>query len=360
MSIFSQKKNPDDIQDDQYDEIETIGDISDLLSRRPGENPEKTELKEIKEEERAWLDFGKRQQNQGEYTVKTLEYLAWHNRSKNGEYYPWMGRRVQVFLDRAISKKDHYVAELFFKYFSWSFVWSGVNWFYFDSSSHRYHRDGDGLMVMKWLSGKFVERLSERVAHFKAIKENTRDEAQKLLQASYIKNVEELIECLMKNSFKKTIREELKEFYKNSDFSSLRDENQALLVNNNGVLEFKGKKVSFRPGLPEDFCTYSTHINFYWKVDPVKEKFVRVYFNQVYPRKEVRHWMWLYYVSLLYGGTRDKNVTFHLGSGDNSKSAVLGFIKKMLGDYAIIGNNKQILAGQKTSQTGAESGSCEN
>jgi phage/plasmid-associated DNA primase len=246
------------------------------------------------------------------------------------------------------------VAEIFYAYFSYKFIWNDDAWYYFEG--HNWKKDKNGEEVMTYLVKEFPKFLIRHRDWFNDYIQTKESDAEKESNKKIIAKFETLMNNLFKRTFKNLIHSELKRKYRNQYFESRRDENPNILVCSNCVLEFVQDKIYSRDGLPEDFTTYSTKIRYLKKrnTEPQRRSMIRTYINQIYPYNDVRNWMWLYFTSGLRGGIPDKNFVFLQGRGDDSKSMLIKLLSLTFGDYLIIGKNEEILANVKANASGPE------
>lgn len=141
-------------------------------------------------------------------------------------------------------------------------------------------------------------------------------------------------ETTWKNNMMKEIREI---FYRNDpDFYKMSNTKRHLICFENGVVDFAKKE--FRDGLPEDYITMSTGIN-YIKYDSANPHHVRIrgeieeFMHQLFPVDELCEYMWNHLASTLMGGSKMQTFTIYNGSGRNGKSALVELMGLVLGDY---------------------------
>jgi len=361
----SQEEEIDSISPDYYqfgeDENE---DVDSLLQLREGDVPGIRIDLDLNENQKIWRSFGSNNEN---YSIKTLHYIASHQHLKGGpdkkEYKECVDKYWRSFYQEydqtfadASSQLEGKVADLFHAYFPYRFIWNSndTEWYYFDQ--HRWLLDKNGDEVISYLSNEFVAQINRQLLNFagEATLEPERERAD--ANRDLVEGMRNLKMKLLKINFKRNVFAELKQKYRFRVFNVIRDENPNLLVCRNCILEIVDGKIYDRDGLPEDYCTLSTKINYLpkRKTDPYRRSMVRTYFNQIYSQHDVRNWMWLYWVSCLRGGTPDKNFVFLQGRGDDSKSIMIKLLGYTYGDYLIIGKNENILAGVKMSSSGPE------
>lgn len=323
-----------------------ISNLSELLSRRTDENPDFSNDDEKDYYVRLWKTFGP--DKNSHYTIASLHHLAYSVDGEVREKYKYfIIKNSYPILKKASTLLDSYVADLFHYHYPANFLYDTSktgSWYYYEN--HKWEVDKSGLRVHKYISGPFTNRIRESINYFNQKFSEEKDEEKRKNNAKFIENLTKLEAECQKHPYKNKLTNELREKYVNSLFNKIRDENPRLITMKNGILEIDGAKIYFRKGLPEDYTTYSTRINYIPanRRDRVKEKHIRVYWNQLFPNRELRHWAWKYDVSGLLGGPRDKNIAFLVGHGGNSKTGHILLKETAWGDYLIKGDNKMILA----------------
>ena len=151
---------------------------------------------------------------------------------------------------------------------------------------------------------------------------------------------------LKTTSWKNNIMKEAKELFYDKEFINKVDSNPYLLGFNNYVVDFKNK--IYRKGLPEDFITKSTNIDYIPYDDlsgntlfnnPHCENHEKVieeinnFMNQLFPNEELRRYMWEHLASVLIGTNDNQTFNIYTGSGSNGKSKLVELLGKSLGDY---------------------------
>ena len=117
------------------------------------------------------------------------------------------------------------------------------------------------------------------------------------------------------------------------DFHSSLDSKPNLLCFNNGVYDMD--TCEFREGLPEDYISLCTHIDYmpYDETDPIYEE-INNFLNTVQPMKEKREYIIRTIADSLHGSNREEKVYFWTGEGGNGKSKLYSLLESCMGDYA--------------------------
>ena len=142
---------------------------------------------------------------------------------------------------------------------------------------------------------------------------------------------------LKTTTFKNNVMRECRELFFDAQFAKKVDANKELIAFNNGVLDLKS--FEFRNGLPEDYISFSTEIDYdterhYYDYPewPAIEQFIA----QVLPDPEVRLYFMRHLSTCLIGGNKAQKFHILTGSGSNGKSMLMNLVSKALGDYAAV------------------------
>lgn len=202
-------------------------------------------------------------------------------------------------------------------------------------SKNRWIEDDSGTTLRKSISTtmrdiyrKFSKELTMRLTTLEKESLNekiTRDKLGKVL---------EICNRLGKTNDKKNIMTEAKELFYDRKFIEKLDTDQYLLCFNNGVVDFRNKV--FRRGLPEDYISKTTHIN-YNVLDEVKNAGVITeindFMNKLFPIPELCNYMWEHLASTLIGTSSNQTFNMYIGVGQNGKSVLVSLMEACLGEY---------------------------
>ena len=142
-----------------------------------------------------------------------------------------------------------------------------------------------------------------------------------------------IITKLGRTNDKKNIMTEAKELFHDPEFMEKLDTNQYLLCFNNGVVDFKTKE--FRKGLPEDYISMTTKIN-YFPVLPQHKSVVdeiNQFMQELFPEPELCQYMWDHLASTLIGTSPSQTFNMYIGEGSNGKSVLVSLMELVLGEY---------------------------
>ena len=164
---------------------------------------------------------------------------------------------------------------------------------------------------------------------------NESDDADRIkILTVYIDKLLEISQRLANTNDKKNIMTEAKELFYDSSFLQKIDNNPYLLCFNNGVVDFKQK--TFRRGVPEDYLTKCTNIEF-TPVDRVRDAAViqeiETFMHQLFPVEQLYHYMWEHLASTLIGTAGNQTFNMYIGNGQNGKSVLVSLMEMVLGEY---------------------------
>jgi hypothetical protein len=142
-----------------------------------------------------------------------------------------------------------------------------------------------------------------------------------------------IIDRLKSNADKRSILKECADLFKDRHFMNRLDNTPKLLGCANGVIDFNTN--SFRPGLPEDYITKSTQINYvplahakHAAIIPEIEDFMA----KIFPVDDLREYMWDHLASTIIGEPSiNQTIHFYIGKGSNGKSILTELMKQTLG-----------------------------
>lgn len=163
---------------------------------------------------------------------------------------------------------------------------------------------------------------------------------------------------LKRTQYKQNIMKEAAEIFHEADkdFFQKLDQNRYLLCFKNGVVDFDKK--CFRPGMPEDYITLCTNINYEpYKIGNQKHETIRSeitdFMEKLFPNAELRRYMWEHLASVLLGVNKNQTFNIYNGNGSNGKSKLVDLMSMILGDYK--GTVPIVLVTQKRGNIGGVS-----
>src|SRR5205085_10252839 len=161
-----------------------------------------------------------------------------------------------------------------------------------------------GLDMKKRMSNELVTRDDQFRIKYVQDKIKSTDDGVKRIMDEKIKKISKLIDNLKKVGYKANIFKESQEFFAMDNFEEILNQNPLCIAHNNCVTEACDDKIIVRNGKPEDYISKSTgaryNDNLTW--DHKDVKIVLIWFNQVFPDKELCDTFIKYGASWFIGG----------------------------------------------------------
>ena len=281
----------------------------------------------------------------------TIKTLAWFARLDNEAIYEeWCKERCLVSLSTGISTGDVDCYQQV--WLDFMYITKRKTWYQFNTSSHCWVEDINGMGFKKFISGPFIDRLmkiigdkQKEVQRFQLLTEfNSHDEAYKTVcKQIRVANaicdiIEKPIDCHKTRSKIGGVFEQLNELFRHQTFDELKDIDGFLFGVRNGVIDMHNPgQAIFRPGRPEDFITKCSEVSYNASLDEKSESVTEVkkWFGQVFTDRSLRHYFQRIIASYIKAGA-DNKFPIWIGGGDNSKSLMKKFVDMILGSYCQI------------------------
>jgi P4 family phage/plasmid primase-like protien len=209
---------------------------------------------------------------------------------------------------------------------------------WFTYQGNKWHECDSGSDLRKNLSSHlakiYISKERECMMKIRDLGKDITEGQQKQLSteaATYCNVAWKLKGCTPKNN----IMTECKHMFYDNQLLSKLDTNEMLLCFNNGVYDFDMGE--FRKGLPEDYISLSTKIN-YVKVDRENPKHKKAteeiedFMAKLFPDPKLRDYMWEHAASSLTGNNLNQTFNIYTGIGSNGKSMFVKLMEKSLGD----------------------------
>ncbi len=300
----------------------------------------------------SWQRFS----SKGEVALTRRSIMYWSKQDAFAKFEEVRRQSVDYYIDKTIdsmmdefgdkNKKfskpcgDFQIANVLKQLYKDEYVCVSIKhniWYKFHN--HRWVEIDSGTTLRKAISTELYEIYMNKISKLTAIA-NTLDEDDETnvdMRKKIMKKTEKICDIclrLMSTNDKKNIMTEAKELFHDAQFMEKLDTNPYLLCFENGVVDFKEK--IFRKGLPEDYISKSTNLD-YRPIDRKRDAGVVAeiedFMAKLFPRPELREYMWDHLASVLLG-TPDKQ-TFHMyiGEGRNGKSVLTTLIDEIMGEY---------------------------
>ena len=284
-----------------------------------------------------WKKFH-RSNNEGK-TVTRRSIMYWVKKDNYEEYEKIKNSTIDYYLEKAMETCTEYdyavVLQNMYKdtYVCVSYDKRGI-WYHY--KGHRWVQD-KGLSLREKISKDMYNLFGKKAEQCEAeMNEFVEDDDRREFLKKKVGLIHQIKITLKKTTNKDHIMREAAEIFYDENFVRNMDTNKYLLCFNNGVVDFINKV--FRDGLPEDYITKTTRINYipynenneeWQKISQEINKFM----GTLFPIPDLQRYMWDHLASCLIG--TNKNQTFHVyhGSGSNGKSLLVDLMSATLGDY---------------------------
>ena len=228
----------------------------------------------------------------------------------------------------------HYdVACVVYAMYTGEFVCASIrNKIWYQYTDHRWRECEEGITLSQRISVQVCQDFSHVASIYNQKAALAEDETA---QKQYLELSTKLnkVALLLKNtSFKVSVLKECSAMFHKARFDDLLDSRTHLVGFNNGVLDLES--MTFRDGVPEDYITFSTGID-YHKLDPRHPHLedLQRFLKQVLPVDGVREYVLTHLASCLHGDIKYELFNIWTGVGSNGKSACTGLFEKSFGDY---------------------------
>lgn len=268
--------------------------------------------------------------------VTKQSIMFWARQHSPDEYMRIKRNTVNFYVDETISNPTEFdFANVLYQMYKHKYVCSGIvekSWYVFNN--HYWERDKG--MSLRYAISTEIHNLYRDKLQAVANEMRTFDAADPRYEElkKLNKHMMEVTSKLKRTNDKNNIMREAMEIFYDKDFNNNVDKNKYLLCCTNGVLDFKNRV--FRDGLPSDYITKCTHIN-YNDFDPIhhSEKAAEIteLFNKIYQVPELNRYMWDHLAGSLIGENINQTFNIYLGNGSNGKSKITKLMSLVLGDY---------------------------
>jgi P4 family phage/plasmid primase-like protien len=268
-------------------------------------------------------------------TIRSIIY--WAKEFNREGYEKVRNDTCEAHIDYTIfNPTDYDLAKILHYMFKDKYVCSDLRsktWYIF--KNHRWVLDrGQGLRLaistdMYSIYDRKYNKLVEE-----AMGLDTTDSNQENLQKK-IKKINEVKTLLKKTSDKNNIMREAMDIFFDHNFSRLIDTNPWLICFKNGIVDLKEK--IFRAGLPSDYITKCTNINYKEYNEETNKDIsdeIIDFMNKIFHDSSLNQYMWDHLSSVLIGENINQTFNIYHGRGSNGKSMLTDLMFMTLGEYA--------------------------
>jgi len=286
-----------------------------------------------------WKKFKRTNQNGTKVTRKSIMY--WVRKENFEEYEKIKNTTIEHYLEKAFETGTEYDLAMVLKqmykdkYVCVSYDKRGI-WYQF--RNHRWVSD-KGLSLRSKISEEMFCLMSSKHSNLeKELQEYQEDDARKTFIAKKMKLIAEISIKLKRTSDKDHIMREAAEIFYDNEFVRNMDTNKYLMCFNNGVVDFANKV--FRDGLPEDYITKSTKINYIpFEIATTDDEYIKAkkeiedFMTKLFPIPDLKRYMQDHLAACLIGANKNQTFNVYHGSGSNGKSIIADLMSVTLGEY---------------------------
>ena len=216
-------------------------------------------------------------------------------------------------------------------------------WYKF--KDNRWVENQDGCDLQEALSNDihslYIDLITQLKSKFVSLVDEVKDEEKVKLEHKKISKrillSTKVSVKLRSRKNKKNIMHECSVVFFDPEMMEKLNTNPNLLGFKNGVYNLKTHE--FRDGLPEDYISLSTGIN-YVPFNKKNKEHMRIkneiedFMYKLFPEDELRKYMWEHAASTLSGLNINQKFNIYTGGGANGKSKFVNLLSKALGTYA--------------------------
>ena len=291
-----------------------------------------------------WVDFSK----------KSLKYQngecedEWENMDSSGlglgTLYMWCkqdnlmkykeitANDLNMLIYRSLNGSHNDIARVMFEMFKDEFIY-GVSKNWYQYKNHKWRKIRDGVPLKQKISNQLLNeylRYSNKLSN--KIQTLSDDDPIKQIELSKFEMTQKVVGKLKQNSFKKSLMDECIEMFYNEEIEEKLDTNMYLIGFENGVYDLKND--IFREGIPDDFLSFSTGINYEeFNDDDELIKQIKLFMSQIIPVESTREYVLTLLSSFLDGKISEEKFPIWTGSGGNGKSKLIELYCKAFGEY---------------------------
>lgn len=277
-------------------------------------------------------DLWNRMRTDGGLGIGTLKMWA---KNDSPEKYTELTRSDTRLLIKNAKSGAHYdVAKVIQAMYGSDYVCASITtkrWYEF--KKHRWVYCEDGYSLSRKISEDVcAEFLLESSNYTRMAADAMEEEEQKQLR-EISQKLTKVAGRLKDSSYKSSIMKECANIFYDSAFENTLNSKPNLIGFNNGVFDLD--TMEFREGLPEDYLTFSTRIEYHGLDKDTQEyRDLDDFLHKVLYNPNIHKYVLLHLASCLDGRVREERFHVYTGSGANGKSKTISLFEKAFGDYA--------------------------
>lgn len=269
-----------------------------------------------------------------------LGTLRWWAKNDNeNKYHKIIDEAIIPLIDKCIgSDGAHFdIAKVVYSQYKDEIKAINKNtWYYYDKDKHKWKITTEGSSLRINLSTEICRKFIERSMFWSNTSYGDDDSSgQKELNLEKGKKCNSIALKLKNSGFKDSIMKECKTLFIDEKFEELLDSRTHLIGFVNGVYDMKMH--IFRDGMPDDYISHSTKIN-YISYNPELPEYAEIndFFSKIFVNESVKKYVYDIITCIIDGSIAQERFYIFTGEGSNGKSRLLDLIQKAIGDYYCI------------------------
>jgi P4 family phage/plasmid primase-like protien len=313
---------------------------------------------EVGNNRREWIKMGK---SHHEHPLTERSLHQWAKDDNPKKYHQIMKASFVNFVEREMDVTHTHVARLMKLMYKNDYCASvdskKVDWYHF--TGVYWKKLPQGIELRNKMTTEVAQVISDTRTkirnHLVAAGSGDRESSW---EETRLKKLVKIEESLYQSGFKDSVMKDCIGIFYEEDFSQKLNANQYLIGFNNGIIDLhapctgadgkESKTVKFRKAEPSDFVTFMAGRYSTKNCDPIdyveynpldKEQRdihaeIDDFMEKVFPRPELRAYMWRKLASCLEGANKEQTYETWIGVGGNGKSKLVDLMSMALGDYA--------------------------
>ena len=307
-----------------------------------------------------WEEFSKRSDKyvEGECALKwstmklgdiTIGSLLWLSKNDNPQKFKeWQKTDTRCLMRESLwllQPNELKISKVVGKLFKDRFVCASPSqnlWYEF--SNHRWKLDSAAtrlrIAITETVMNEYNDYLADLTKKFTEADTDDRKNIQKLQ-----KKCTHVMEKLGTTRFLSNLVKMCQLQLYDEEFLKKADENKLIFGCENGVLDLELN--TFRPGVPDDYLTFSCGIHFTeYAPDSPELQDIDDFLEKVFPNSNIRNYFLDVACSCLEGGNLNKKFIVNTGDTNGGKSKTIELLEMVFGDYAINFPRELIIKGR--------------
>ncbi len=304
---------------------------------------------------RDWNRNWNRRDSDRKFTIRSLH--MWAKEDNLSEWKKIMQEDIINYVQNNVDATHTHIARLMHKMYCNDYKAAvdskKTEWYEFKNNYWR--KIAQGIDIRNKMSTEVADVISE-------VRDRARNRMISFKEGSYDRNFEEaqlkrylsIENKLYTSGFKDSVMKECVGLFYDDEFYNKLNSDPYLIGFANGVVNLHAERmlsngekeyyVEFREGKPDDYISFMAGRWLPKQCEPIEyisynpedqeQKEIDEFMTKVFPRKDLRDYMWRKLASCLEGTNREQTYETWIGVGGNGKSKLVDLMSMAMGDYA--------------------------